>query len=97
MPYAIVSHDKPGAHALRASLKPAHLDYLVARQHLLLAGGAILDDQGRAIGALVVVDTDDAREAKAFIAEDPFTTGGLFESSQVMPWRQAFFDRRRTR
>jgi uncharacterized protein YciI len=97
MPFAIIALDKPHAQALRAALKPAHLDYLTARQHMMLAGGALLDADGQPIGGLIVVDTDDPQTAQAFASEDPFNSGQLFASVQVMPWRQSFFDRKRTR
>ncbi|ADU35689.1 YciI family protein [Variovorax paradoxus] len=97
MPFAIIALDKPHAEALRAALKPAHLDYLTARQHMMLAGGALLDADGQPIGGLIVVDTDDLQTAQAFAREDPFNSGQLFASVEVMPWRQAFFDRKRTR
>ena len=97
MPFAIIAIDKPDAQALRAALKPAHLDYLTDRQHMMLAGGALLDADGQAIGGLIVLDTDDPQVAQAFASEDPFNSGQLFASVQVMPWRQSFFDKRRTR
>ncbi|MGC3983631.1 MAG: YciI family protein [Pseudorhodoferax sp.] len=97
MPFAILFFDKPGAEALRAELKPAHLDYLNAHEDALLAGGAVLDEEGRAIGGLLVVDAQDRAAAERFIGGDPFRQGGLFASVRVLPWRQTFLDRRRTR
>jgi uncharacterized protein YciI len=97
MPFAIIALDKPQAQALRAALKPAHLDYLVARQHMMLAGGALLDAEGQPIGGLIVLDTEDRQTAQAFASSDPFNTGELFATVDVMPWRQSFFDRKRTR
>ncbi|WP_326535223.1 YciI family protein [Pseudorhodoferax sp.] len=97
MPFVILALDKPGAEALRTELRPAHLDYLTARQDAMLAGGAVLDEEGRAIGGLLIVDTEDRAAAERFIGDDPFQQGGLFASVRVLPWRQSFFDRRRTR
>lgn len=97
MPFAIIALDKPGSQALRAALKPAHLDYLTTRQHMMLAGGALLDDSGEPIGGLIVVDTDDPQMAQEFARGDPFNSGELFASVQVMPWRKSFFDRQCTR
>ncbi|MET3918984.1 uncharacterized protein YciI [Variovorax sp. OAS795] len=96
MPFVIIALDRPGAQALRTALKPAHLDYLIAAQHKMLAGGALLGDEGRAIGGLIVLDTEDRQAAETFAREDPFNSGGLFASVQVMPWRKSFFDGLRT-
>lgn len=97
MPFAILFFDKPGSEALRAELKPAHLDYLTAHEDALLAGGAVLDEQDQPIGGLLVVDAEDRAAAERFIGDDPFQQGGLIASVRVLPWRQAFFNRRRTR
>jgi uncharacterized protein YciI len=59
----------------------------------LLAAGAVLDDDGSgAHGGVIIVDTDDRAEAETLIAEDPFTTAGLFQEVTVTRWRKAFFN-----
>ncbi|MDM0084823.1 MULTISPECIES: YciI family protein [Variovorax] len=95
MPFIILAYDKPGAERLRADLRPRHLAYLAARQDQMLAGGAVLDDDGKAIGGMIIVDTEDRAAAERFVGDDPFSTGGLFGSVQILPWRRSFFDRQR--
>ncbi|HZP92113.1 MAG TPA: YciI family protein [Burkholderiales bacterium] len=96
MPYAIQTRDKPGAGAIRAANRQAHIDYLTANKHLLLAAGALIDDDGSGgHGGILLVDTDDRAQAERFVAEDPFTKAGLFEQVTVTRWRKAFFDRER--
>ena len=97
MPFAIMTYDKPDSQTLRAALRPAHLAYLMAHQHMLLAGGALLDQEGeRSIGRLLIVDTTQRHAAESLIGGDPFTLGGLFASVHIVPWRKAFFDRSHT-
>lgn len=96
MPYAILTQDKPGTAQLRADKRAAHLEYLTAHQHLLLAAGALIEDDGTGgKGGILIVDTDDRQEAERFIANDPFTKAGLFEKVTVTRWRKAFFDKQR--
>jgi uncharacterized protein YciI len=96
MPYAIQTTDKAGSADLRAQTRPAHLDYLKANQHLLLAAGALISDDGTGgHGGVLLVDTDDRAVAERFINEDPFTKAGLFEKVTVTRWRKAFFDGRK--
>jgi uncharacterized protein len=96
MPYAIQTKDKPGHAHVRAQARPAHLVYLTANQHKLLAAGALIDDDGTGgHGGILIVDTDDRAEAERFIAEDPFTLAGLFEQVTVTRWRKAFFNKER--
>ena len=96
MPYAIQLQDKPGSAELRATHRPAHLDYLSKNAHRLLAAGALIDDDGTGgHGGILILDTDDRAEAERFINEDPFTRAGLFEKITVTRWRKAFFDGKR--
>ena len=96
MPYAIQTKDKPGSAHVRAQARPAHLEYLTANQHKLLAAGALIDDDGSGgHGGILIVDTEDRAEAERFIAEDPFTKAGLFEQVTITRWRKAFFNKER--
>jgi len=93
MPYAIITKDKPDSLALRNQVRPVHLDYLVANQDRLLAAGALIEDDGSGgSGGVILLDTEDQAEAEHFIAEDPFTKAGLFESIKVTRWRKAFYN-----
>jgi uncharacterized protein len=93
MPYAIITKDKPDSLALRNSLREEHIAYLKANQGKLLAAGAQTADDGTGgYGAVIIVDTEDRREAQAFIENDPFTKGGLFDMIQVTRWRKAFYN-----
>jgi uncharacterized protein YciI len=93
MPYAIITQDKPDHAEVRASNRPEHLEYLKANQKSLLAAGALLKDDGSpGEGGILIVDTEDRAVAERFIADDPFTKAGLFQSVVVTRWRKAFFD-----
>ena len=96
MPFAIQTQDKPGSAELRTKTRPAHLEYLTKHQDLLLAAGALINDDGTGgHGGILIVDTDDRAQAERFINEDPFTKAGLFQSVSVVRWRKAFFNKER--
>ncbi len=96
MPYAIQTEDKPNSAEVRAAARPAHLEYLTANAHLLLAAGALTSDDGSGgHGGILIVDTEDRDKAERFINEDPFTKAGLFQKITVTRWRKAFFDKKR--
>lgn len=96
MPYVIITEDKPASLELRMRLREAHLAYLTRHAVRLLAAGALIEDDGTGgHGGVIIHDTDDRAEAERFIAEDPFTKGGLFARVTVTRWRKAFFDGRR--
>jgi len=96
MAYIIETFDKPGHQAVRQEHRPAHLAFLDANSHLLLACGAKLNDDGTdAGGGLYLVDVDTREEAERFIAGDPFTGVGLFERVAITRWRKAYVGGRR--
>jgi uncharacterized protein YciI len=91
MPYAILAKDKPGSSVLRAELRPTHLEHLERHAAKLLAGGAVFADDGTTpVGSLIIFDSEDRGEVDRFMAADPFTKGGLFESVTVYPWRKVY-------
>lgn len=97
MAYAIITRDKPDSAHLRAEFQAAHKRYLDDHNDLLLlAGGAMLSDDGATPhGGILILDTDDRAAAEAFIAGDPFNTCGLFGSVFITRWRKAFFHHQR--
>lgn len=93
MPYMIETFDRPGTLDLRAATRDAHLAFLDAHKHLLIACGAKLDEAGNAAGGgLYVVALESRAEAEAFIAADPFYQAGLFERVVIHRWRKAYVD-----
>jgi uncharacterized protein YciI len=93
MPYAIQTMDKPNSLSLRTEKRAEHVAYLKAHLPKLLAGGALLeDDASGGFGGIVLLDTDDRAEAEGFVANDPYTLAGLFDSVRISRWRKAFFD-----
>jgi len=92
MPYAIQFTDKPDSAALRASTRPAHLEYLDAHKKMILAGGALTHDDGTGgHGGIIILDTDDRAVAEKFVADDPYSKAGLFATVTVSRWRKVFF------
>jgi uncharacterized protein YciI len=96
MPYAIQTVDKPGSAELRAATRPSHLEYLTRNKDKLLAAGALISDDGSGgHGGILIVDTEQRADAERFIAEDPFTKAGLFQTVTITRWRKAFFNKER--
>lgn len=86
MPYVIQATDKAGSAQVRAGNRAAHFEYLIKHQEMLLAAGALTEDDG----GVRIVDTDERKEAERFSAEDPFSKAGLFEKLTPTRWRKAF-------
>ena len=93
MPYIIETWDKDNHMPLRMEHRGAHLEFLEANKHLLLACGAKLHDDGKDLGGgIYIVDVETRKEAEDFIAADPFSKVDLFKKVSVTRWRKAYLD-----
>lgn len=91
--YLVVAWDgtDPQAPARRAAARPAHLANVapMAASGQLLIGGAILDEAGGMIGSASIVAFDDRAALDAWLAADPYVTGGVWQRIEVQPMRVA--------
>ncbi len=92
MLFALILTDKPGSLALRQATRPAHLDYLRAREVAVQFGGPLLDPEGNPCGSLLIIEAEGRGAAEAFAAGDPYAKAGLFESTVIRPIRQVARD-----
>ena len=87
MQFVIHSHDKPEGDARRAPLREAHFDYLEHHQDIVVAHGALLDDDGmKTTGSVLIVDVANKAEAEAFWADEPFNRAGVYDWT-IERWR----------
>ena len=85
--YVISWLDKPDSLALRMATREAHLAYAKALGDRVKLGGPFLDEAGQMAGSLIIIEADSLDEAKAWHAADPYAKAGLFERSDVRPYR----------
>ncbi|MFQ5786152.1 MAG: YciI family protein [Alphaproteobacteria bacterium] len=55
----------------------------------MVLGGALLDDDGEMIGSACVVEFADRAALDAWLARDPYVTGGVWRRIDVTPFRRA--------
>jgi len=93
--YAIVCFDRPDSASLRDAHRAAHQKFLGENAAKIVFGGPLKNTpDGASTGALLVVDCATREEAEAFIDQDPFKRGGVYESVSVRAFRQVFPPRR---
>ena len=91
MQFAIYCLDKDGHTQTRLDNRPAHAEHLKAHNDQLLLAGPLLSDDGSAmIGSLLVVEMQDRAAVDRFLAADPYTKAGLFQSVAVRSFRKVF-------
>jgi uncharacterized protein YciI len=88
MPLYVISWtDKLDSLPLRMATREAHLAYAKTLGDRVKLGGPFLDEAGQMAGSLIIIEADSLDEAKALHAEDPYAKAGLFERSDVRPYR----------
>lgn len=75
--------ERPSAQATRAGLRDAHRLHLDSLGDALRAAGPLLNPEGEIIGSLIFVEAKDFDEARAILANDPYSKAGLFERTEV--------------
>ena len=78
--------DKPDHLPIRMANREAHLEY-VRETGVVRLGGPFLDANGEMAGSMIVIEAESLEVARAWHALDPYRTAGLFETSEVKPWR----------
>lgn len=94
MQFVITARDGRDAEApaRRLAARPAHLEG-AARLHRdghLIAGGAVLDEDGLMVGSTMYVDFADRAALDAWLKTDPYVTGGIWRDIEIRPIRLAF-------
>ncbi|MFM0224334.1 YciI family protein [Paraburkholderia dipogonis] len=92
MLYSFYNIDAPGTD-LRATLRPAHREYLAKfAEQFAFAGPLLAEDGVTPVGSLLVLDFETVEEANAFIKAEPYTVAGLYASVSMRPflnlWQQ---------
>ena len=87
MLFAVLCRDRPGALSIRKENRASHLAY-VEQSGVVRVGGPFLDSEGEMCGSLVILDVPDRAAAEAWADGDPYATAGLFETVEIVAWKQ---------
>ena len=93
MQFVVIARDGTDEQALERRLKAreshsAGAHKMKEKNEMLLAG-AMMDEQGKMIGSVMVVDFPDRAALDAWLKNDPYATGGVWKSVEVKPFRVA--------
>ena len=81
----------PEAPDRRKAVRPAHLDGIKKLKAAgnIIAGGAILDDDGEMIGSTLYVEFESREALEDWLNRDPYVTGDVWKEITVTPIRLA--------
>lgn len=93
MQFLVIAYDgtDDDAPARRAAHREAHfagLPRLFDAGHLL-TGGAMLNDDGVMIGSTAIMDFPSRADLDAWLASEPYVTGGVWRDITVHPFKVA--------
>lgn len=73
--------DRADSANVRASTRPAHLEFQAGRNNLF--GGPLRNYQGDVCGTIIVFEASDLDTAATELANDPYILAGLFEHTSI--------------
>ena len=85
MQYLITARDGKGASGRRAAARPSHLENMERYRDNVVCAGGILDDAGRPVGSVLIMDFGSKELLDGYIAGEPYIAQGVWESVRVEP------------
>lgn len=96
MQFVLMGYDGTDEGALdrRMKVREDHLAKVkvLKGKGLILFGGAILDDNGKMIGSVMVYDTADRQALDELLKDEPYINGDVWRKVDIRPFRLAKLD-----
>jgi len=93
MQYLLIAYDATDAEAPDRRLKSRseHLEKIahVKKAGQFLFGGAILDDNEKMIGSMILYETTDKLELDKLLLDEPYIYNKVWEKIEIRPFRMA--------
>jgi uncharacterized protein YciI len=93
MQFLLVAFDGTDTEALERRMKarPGHLENVAVlkKRGEFLLGGAILDDNGKMIGSMMVYEFPDRAALDKCLENEPYINHGVWEKIDIRPYRLA--------
>lgn len=93
MQFLLIAYDATDAEAFdrRMKSRPEHLEKIahVKKAGQFLFGGAILDDNEKMIGSMILYETADRKELDKLLLDEPYIYNKVWEKIEIRPFRMA--------
>ena len=91
--YVIKAYDGEGKLDKRMEVRPRHFEGLEKmKEHILCAGG-MLDDDGKMIGSLLVMEFENREQLDEYLAHEPYVVEHVWERIEVERMNVVIYDR----
>lgn len=92
MQFVIKAFDGEGMLNRRMEVRPRHFEGMERmKEHTLCAGG-LLDDDGKMIGSLLVIEFPSRKELDEYLANEPYVVEHVWERIEVERMNVVVFD-----
>ena len=93
MQFVIRAYDGEGMLDKRMEVRPRHFEGMERmKEHTLCAGG-MLDEDGKMIGSLLVMEFQTREELDEYLANEPYVVENVWERIEVERMNVVIFDR----
>lgn len=83
MQFVVKAYDGEGMLDKRMEVRPRHLEGMdKMREHIICAGG-LLDDNGKMIGSLLVMQFDNREELEDYLSHEPYIQEKVWEKIEI--------------
>jgi uncharacterized protein len=93
MQFLLVAYDGTDSEALdrRLKVRGEHLEKIeiLKKKGECLVGGAILDDNGKMKGSMIVYEFPDRNSLEESLKDEPYYTNGVWQKVDIQPFRLA--------
>lgn len=93
MQFLLIAYDDTDEGALdrRMNARPEHLEKIadLKQNGEFLLGGAILNDNEKMIGSMIVYEFPDRKSLEERLKEEPYITKGVWQKIEIKPFRLA--------
>lgn len=96
MQFLLVAFDGTDSEALdrRMKARPEHLEKIaeLKKRGEFLLGGAILDDNGKMTGSMIVYEFPDRKALDKSLQNEPYIINNVWEKIEIRPYRLALIE-----
>jgi hypothetical protein len=96
MQFLLVAFDgtDPGALERRMNVRPEHLEKIATlkKRGEFLLGGAILDDDEKMIGSMIIYEFPDRAALDKSLENEPYIVNGVWRKIEIRPYRLAIIE-----
>ncbi|MBL8552135.1 MAG: hypothetical protein JNJ73_19260 [Hyphomonadaceae bacterium] len=89
MPHFIVEYRQSGTPEAREAHRAEHMAYRKGFGDRMPLAGPLLDDEGKPVGSLVIIEAADKAAAETAATDDPYVKVGVLQLVAVRPYRIA--------